>query len=213
VTVNVQRLTEGARPALKAHFLALPAEDRRLRFGSSLSAESIAAYVDRIDFERGAAFGLYDDDLALIGAAHLAYGDDSAELGISVLPSARDRGVGGALFARAVEHARNRSISRLYMHCLAENAAIMHIARRNGMDIVTASGDADAHLELSPASYASITGEMLTDRLALCDYALKANAAAWRGLQASLEDTALRSGRAACDESDASGPRVPELAR
>jgi hypothetical protein len=74
------------------------------------------------------------------------------------------------------------------MHCLKENAAIMRIAQRFGMEIVTEAGDADAHLELPPANPASITGEFVADRFALYDYALKANIAAWKRLNTALED-------------------------
>lgn len=186
MTVAVQRLNDSARAALVAHFLALPTEDRRLRFGSSLSPEGIAAYVDEIDFDRDAVFVVHDDRLALIGVAHLAFGDDLAELGLSVLPAHRGHGVGGALFERASAHARNRFIPRLFMHCLKENAPIMRIARRFGMDIVTDIGDADAHLELPPASPASITGEFITDKFALYDYALKAHVAGWKRINAAL---------------------------
>jgi len=188
--VAVTRLGEGARAALVAHFLALPADDRRLRFGSSLSPESIAGYAERIDFERDAMFGVYDDDLRLVGVAHLALGGDVAELGISVLPEHRRHGTGAALFDRGAAHARNRFISKLFMHCLSENLAIMHIARRSGMDIVVDAGDADAHLVLPPANPFSVTGEFLTDRLALYDYALKANVAVWKGINAALESRA-----------------------
>lgn len=183
----VQRLEEGTREKLTAHFLALPADDRRLRFGASLSAEVIAGYVDRIDFDRDTVFGVFDDDLTLIGVAHTAFVEDFAELGISVLPAHRGRGVGSALFARAAEHVRNRSVSNLFMHCLAENAAIMHIARKSGMSIVAAAGDVDARLALSPASPASITAEFLTDRIALYDYALKAHIAAWKAVTTAWE--------------------------
>ena len=190
MTVAVQRLKEGARAALVTHFLALPAEDRQLRFGSSLSPESIAGYVDKIDFDRDAVFAVHDDGLALVGVAHVAVGDELAELGLSVLPAHRGHGVGGALFERAASHARNRSVSRLFMHCLRENAPIMHIARRYGMDIVTDIGDADAHLELPPASPASITREYVTDRFALYDYALKAHIAAWKRINGALRGKA-----------------------
>ncbi len=178
------------RAALVAHFLALPPEDRRLRFGSSLSSQGIAAYVDDIDFDRDAIFAVHDDGLALVGVAHVAFGDEVAELGLSVLPAHRGCGVGSALFERAVAHARNRFIPRLYMHCLNENAPIMHIAQRFDMDIVTDSGDADAHLDLPPASAKSITDEFVTNRLALYDYALKAHVAAWKRINAALEGTA-----------------------
>src|SRR5205823_185272 len=102
ITMNiaVQRLNARERPALIAHFLALPAEDRRLRFGCSLSSEAIVVYVDQIEFARDAVFVSRDDWLALIGVAHLAFGDDVAELGLSVLPGDRRHGVGSALFER-----------------------------------------------------------------------------------------------------------------
>ena len=186
-TLPVQRLDERARSALLAHFLALTPDDRRLRFGSSLSADAIGAYVDGIDFDRDAVFAVHDDTLALVGVAHLALGAEHAELGLSVLPAYRDRGVGSALFGRGAEHARNRFATTLFMHCLRENAAIVHIAQRAGMHIVTEAGDADAHVELPPASAGSIAEELVADRVALYDYALKAQVAAWRGVNAVLE--------------------------
>ena len=173
MTVAVQRLGDSDRAALLAHFLALPAEDRRLRFGAQLSDASIADYVEGIDFESSALFGVHDDRLQLVGVAHVAFGNEMAELGLSVLPANRGDGVGGSMFERAVGHARNRLAPKLFMHCLAENVAIMRMARKFGMDIVTESGDADAHLLLPPRSAASITGELETNRFALHDHALK----------------------------------------
>jgi GNAT superfamily N-acetyltransferase len=186
MTSLVQRLDKRSRAALLAHFLALAPEDRRLRFGSSLSAGVVAQYVGRIDFERDAAFGVHDMSLALVGVAHVAFVDDHAELGLSVLPGHRRQGIGSALFERGAAHARNRSILRVYMHCLRENAAIVHIARKFDMRIVVEEGEADAHLELPPASPGSIAGELVTDRLALYDYALKSQVAAWEGVNAAL---------------------------
>ncbi len=110
-------------------------------------------------------FGVFDDALALVGVAHVAFADDVAELGISVLPEHRGRGAGGRCSRARPSMRATDPCQALFMHCLAENAAIMHIARNSGMDIVAEAGDADAHLALSPASPASVTGEYLTDRL------------------------------------------------
>ena len=177
---TVQRVGNSAREPFLAHLIALPSEDVRLRFGSPLATPAIAAYVERIDFERDAVFAVYDDSLAIIGAAHVGFFDDAAELGVSVLPSHRGHGIGTALVARASEHARNRRTMRLYMHCLAENAAMMTIARRTGMSIVVNAGEADAHLALPPASPASVTREYFSDQLALVDFALKSHVDALR---------------------------------
>lgn len=155
----IRRLNEGLRTGLVAHFVALPMTDRRLRFGASLAPAVIAAYVDGIDFVRGAVFGVHDDRLALVGVAHMAIEDDLAELALSVLPTHRGRGVGSALFKRAVAHARNRCVPRLFMLFRSENAPIMRIAQRFGMRIVAGGGEARAHLKLQPASLSSIAVE------------------------------------------------------
>jgi GNAT superfamily N-acetyltransferase len=181
-SIHVHRLNESARPKLLEHFLGLDAEDIRLRFGAPLGPEGIAKYVERIDFDSDAVFGVYEDDLGLAAAAHVAFGADGAELGVSVLPGYRSRGIGSALFARAIEHARNRFVTRMYMHCLSENAAMMHIARKSGMKICVDTGEAEAFLKLEPADQASLSGELMGQRLALFDYALKSQAAAMKRL-------------------------------
>lgn len=188
VTRELRRLERGK---LLAHFLALEAEDRRLRFGLPLSDDSIAKYVASIDFGRDAVFGVFDDELHLAGAAHLARAEGHAELGVSVLPAHRGRGVGAALLERAHTHARNWGIGTLFMHCLTENAAMMHLARKQNMRIVAASGEADAHLTLQPANPASLAQALLAERVGLFDYALKSQFDAARRLLAS----ALGSGR------------------
>jgi RimJ/RimL family protein N-acetyltransferase len=175
---TIQPLDEDDRPAVVAHFIALPADDRRLRFGATLADAAVVEYVDRIDVERDTLLGLREQgNPLLIGVAHVAFGDADAELGISVLPEYRGRGAGTALFCRAVKHARERGVSRVFMHCLAENAAMMHIARRSGMKIVVAWGDADAHLALSPGVSAPTRQEALAEAIALYDAALKASVA------------------------------------
>ncbi len=147
----IQRLNEGVRASLLAHFLALPMKDRLMRFGAALAPAVIARYVDGIDFERDEVLGLSDDALALVGVAHVAFVDDLAEVGLSVLPAHRRRGVAGALFKRAIAHARSRRIPRIFMQFISGNAPIMRIAQRFGMDIVARGFDVGAYLRLHPA--------------------------------------------------------------
>ncbi|MFO1316863.1 MAG: GNAT family N-acetyltransferase [Burkholderiales bacterium] len=179
-SIPVQRLSANAKDAYRTHLLALPPADVRLRFGAPMAAAAIAAYVDRIDFDADEIFGVLGDAMRLDGAAHLAFADEFAELGVSVLPSARGRGIGHALVARAAEHARNRSVPRLFMHCLAENAAMVRIARKAGMDVIVHTGEADAQVTLPPMTPTSLASEALADRIALYDYALKSNVEGWR---------------------------------
>ena len=165
--IIVHELSRLERPALEAHFLAL---------GDS----AVRAYVARIDFERDAAFGIFDDELRLTGVAHVARASGHAELGVSVLPGSRNRGYGAALLARALQRARNWGVRALFMHCLSENEAMMHLARKQDMAIVAETGEADAWLKLPPADASSHFGEVFAQRVALFDHALRAQAAAAR---------------------------------
>jgi GNAT superfamily N-acetyltransferase len=182
----VRELTRLDLQALERHFLALGSDDRRLRFGIVLSDTAVRAYVTRMDFERDAAFAVLDDELDLLGAAHLAREKGHAELGVSVLPGHRGRGIGGALLARAHTHARNWGVRTLFMHCLTENRAIMHLARKQGMQIVAESGEADAKLLLPPADASSYLGAAFEQRVALFDHALKTQLANARRLAEAL---------------------------
>jgi GNAT superfamily N-acetyltransferase len=182
----VQKLPESSRNAYLDHLLQLPPEDVYLRFGSPLRAEAIAAYVARIDFDRDVVFGIHDDALALVAAAHVAFIDDGAELGVSVAAGHRERGNGTALVQRAAEHVRNRFRRRIYMHCLAENAAMMRIAQHAGMRVIVDTGEADAWLALPPADAMSVASEAMNERVAIFDYALKSQVAALRGVNRAL---------------------------
>jgi GNAT superfamily N-acetyltransferase len=173
MNVIVRELARLDLPALEAHFLALGSEDRRLRFSVPLNDSAVRLYVGGIDFEQDAVFGVVGEDLALLGAGHLARASGHAELGVSVLEGHRGRGLGAALLARAHMHARNWGVRALFMHCLTENGAMMHLARKRGMRIATQSSEADAFLELPPADAASYLGEVFEQRVALFDYALK----------------------------------------
>jgi len=173
MAVLIKELSSFERPALERHFLALVGEDRRLRFGVGLNDFAVRAYVKGINFQRDAVFGVLDDELRVIGAAHLARSNGHAELGVSVLPGHRNRGIGGALLRRTHTHARNWGVQALFMHCLTENSAMMRIARKQRMEIVAEAGEADAWLKLPLADAASYMSAVFDQRAALYDYVLK----------------------------------------
>jgi GNAT superfamily N-acetyltransferase len=179
-------LNAADRAALDAHLLALSGEDRRLRFGVAAPDAVLRNYVARIDFDRDAVFGSFADDLSLSGMAHIAIAGGVAELGVSVLAAYRSRGIGSALFQRASDFARNHFIRTLLIHCLSENAAMMHIARKSGMKIVTSGGEVDAYLQLPPLDAGTIATEFFQERLALFDYKLKAHVLSSLRLQAAF---------------------------
>ena len=173
--VAVQRLNPRHRADILNHLLQLPAEDRRLRFGHQIRDDAVRAYVNGIDFVRDRVFGIQSADMDLIGAAHLALNpvEQVAELGLSVHPPARVRGYGYALLQRSVLHAANQGNRALFMHCLAENGIMMHLARKAGLTVVIEAGEADARLKLDRAEHGGDFKEAIADQFALVDCMLK----------------------------------------
>jgi RimJ/RimL family protein N-acetyltransferase len=157
------RLCSADRAAITEHFLALDRDDRRLRFGALLSDEAIRSLEDRIDFERDEVFGIAGSDLRLLAVVHVAFYLHNAELGLSVLPEARGQGLGNALFSRAVMHLVNRGVREVFVHCLTENGAMMHLARKNGMRVVRDGPETDARLALPRATAGSVLAEWIWD--------------------------------------------------
>ncbi|HUP98566.1 MAG TPA: GNAT family N-acetyltransferase [Usitatibacter sp.] len=162
--ITTVRLGELDRAALTTHFLSLGREDRRLRFGAPIADEALREYVARLHFDRDGLFAVQDEALAIVAVVHVATTGKSAELGLSVLPHARAQGLGNALYRRAVTFLRNRGGEEIFVHCLAENGAMMHLARKNGMRIVHSAGESDARLALEPATADSFINEWLDDQ-------------------------------------------------
>lgn len=199
-SVRVKELSERDRRRLLVHFLDLDDNDRLLRFGTALPDDLITRYVQMLDLSRDTVFGVYDDNLALVGVGHLAFApreampalseatlkERIAEFGVSVSASARGKGIGSKLFERAAIHCRNEDVDILCMHCLSSNQTMIHIAKKAGMEIHRVYGEADAYLKLTPANPGSMLAEAVEEQFASFDYALKANAKAAKKLLSKL---------------------------
>ena len=173
--VAVPKLNQRHRDDIMRHLLRLPAQDRLLRFGHPVKDEAIREYVARIDFGHDRVFGVHAPDLALAGVGHLAFDPQAgaAELGLSVDAASRGKGYGYALLQRGVQHAANLGYRALFMHCLADNRIMMHLARKAGLHVVVTAGEADATLSLDRATHGDVLGEAVNDQFALIDCLLK----------------------------------------
>ncbi|HEY2256952.1 MAG TPA: GNAT family N-acetyltransferase [Variovorax sp.] len=181
VMVPIRAIGPSERERIAQHLLALGPHDRHLRFGYQASDAQIRHYVDGIDFERDAVFGIHNRHLDLIAMAHLAYApaeqaQDCAEFGVSVAEHARGRGYGTRLFERAVVAARNEGVGMLFIHALSENAAMLKIARQGGATVAHSGSEAEAHLELPAATLDSRMTEIALQHFAQVDFQLKTRA-------------------------------------
>ena len=160
------QLDDSDRTRLREHFLQLDPSDRHLRFGASLNDDAVIHYVDTIDFERDEIYAIAGDAQIVLGAVHIAIAGQEAELGLSVLASFRGEGIGNVLFERAMMRLRNRCVHEVLVRCLSQNAAMMHLARKHGMNIHFDGPDSEARLLLPPATSGTYMLEWLQDRQA-----------------------------------------------
>ena len=178
VSVPIRSLSGNHRDRIAVHLLALSVNDRYLRFGFAANDEQINRYVAQLNFERDDIFGIYNRRLELIAMAHLAFSMDSelsacAEFGVSVSSHVRGRGYGARLFDRAAMHACNEGISRMFIHALSENRAMLRIARQAGAKVERFGSESEAHLLLPPATLDTRLTELVDEQLAQTNYQIK----------------------------------------
>ncbi len=180
--IPIRSLGPRHRERIVAHLVDLPAQDRYLRFGYAASDEQIGRYVEGLNFERDAVFGVFNRRLQLIALAHLAFpaadtpGTPAAEFGGSVAAASRGRGYGARLFEHAMLHARNRGFGTLFIHALSENTAMLRIARKAGATVERAGTESDAYLQLPHDTLASKVEQWVGEGAAEIDYRLKQQA-------------------------------------
>jgi len=190
--LNIRTLGPNHRARLMRHLIALEPQDRYLRFGYTANDQQVANYVERLDFINDAVFGVFNNRLEIVGMAHLATyrdadGSSVGDFGVSVSPSARGKGIGGRLYERAALHARNEGVDVLQIHALAENAAMLAIARKRGATVHRHGPESEAYLQLPRPDLESRLSELLEESWAGLQYGAKAQTRIFCGLIAGFQ--------------------------
>lgn len=143
-----------------AEFIArTDAPDLRFRFltqARRVSAQDLARYT-QIDYDREMAFVALAHDTGapqILGEVRIiSYPEgESAEFALLVRSDLRRNGLGRALVQKAIGYCRARGQKTLIGQILAENEAMIGLARSSGMEVELAAGAnlAVAHLDLQP---------------------------------------------------------------
>lgn len=165
---------------VKTHLCSLEVEDRRLRFGGTMSDYAIEHYVEQAWEGDNEWLGVVEDGV-VIAAIHVAFETPTkAELGLSVDPKWRGRKLGQALFERAVVLLKSKRVHDVYMHCLSENMVMKHIAHKNEMHMESSYGETDADLVLKESTPLDKYQEVLVENLAQYDNTLRSARSMWR---------------------------------
>lgn len=118
-----------------AHYLGLTEDDRNCRFGAGCSDAAVARYVDGLDLAREHPFAVRGSDGEIVAVAHVPHSGGVAELGISVLPHARRRGLGLLLAQRALREARRAGAREFAFHFAGANEGMRKLAARLRMSV------------------------------------------------------------------------------
>lgn len=169
-----RKLTREDTSRLVEHLCKLHGEDRRLRFGMVVTDDYIEKYVLGSFDTESKWFGCIDNE-QIISACHVAVTDGHAELGCSVDEKYRNHKLAQLMFDRAITWLRTKGITDVFMHCLSENGAMKHIARKNYMTIVSDGGESDAQVQVAPATPFTPLVDAYVDRMAIYDMIFKNN--------------------------------------
>jgi GNAT superfamily N-acetyltransferase len=167
VTAIVRLSLPRDRFALEAHFAALGTEDLCNRFCYPVKPEAMAKYLDQWSAAGIPSYGIFNPDRALIAVGQLAQSEKELEVGLSVLPTYRRKGLALALLYRSASYARARGLKALIIHCLTDNIPMLSLARRIGMTIEISNGEADGHLTLRAATAIDFWRQIADDQESL----------------------------------------------
>lgn len=137
------------------HLLRLDAEDRFLRFGARLNDAAIKAYIKRFSMFDSLNVA-YLEDGVVRAAAHLAFSSGfpagAGEVGLSVEPDWRLKGIGYALTLRAAMLAANRGVDQIQVFCMPDNKAMQAIARKLDGNILREGDLLEGAIRVLPAT-------------------------------------------------------------
>lgn len=183
----ISTLANSDKPAVLAHLMRLNTNDRYMRFFAAVSDYVLERYVEKMDLDKDASFGIYGrDGKTLIAFAHVGAeektgdGGKIAELGISVDIDRRGFGLARKLMARTLVYCRASSIGTLYMSCLRENKAMQHLAKETGLKVVLDHDEAIADLALAGTpmeKLSNIAKELAFNQISIFDKCYRQNAA------------------------------------
>lgn len=152
----IKRLYPSHKDEVLAHFLRLDEQTIYNRFCAPLRPDNLKMYVDKIDFKNSGIFGVFDDNLNIIGLGECVMydkpdinGNIQAEVGFSVEQAHQGKGLGNKLMKRIIRFAKSKNTHILHMYCLRTNQKSLHLAKKYGLKTQFSDGESQAIIEMS----------------------------------------------------------------
>lgn len=181
-----RKLTPFDKQKLIDHFMIdIVDNDRRLRFGYEAPDSSVKKYIEDSLENYGYVnmwFVVEVDSFdrfngkKIIATCHVSMNKETntAEMGCTVSPEYRNKKLGQELFNRGITWARMAGAENVFMHCLSENRAIQHIAKKGGMTVVTIDpSEKESTIQIKQNQFEAGFKDMVMDQIAVYDAAIR----------------------------------------
>lgn len=146
----IRRLWPIDRDAVRAHFMRLDHEARRMRFAGTISDAGVQEYVGGVIGAGNLVVGCFiDGELRAVAELRGLQRTlpASGELAFSVEREWQHAGIGDTLFDHLLAVARNRGFRVLHMTCLSDNVGMRHLAAKYDVHLKTVDGEVDGMLK------------------------------------------------------------------
>lgn len=150
----IKRLNNSHKEEILNHFKELDQESRYNRFCSSTNDSSLSLYVSKIDIDNHGYFGVFNDDLKMIGLGECVFfkskdgTENEAEVAFSILKEYQGNGLGNKLFKRLIRFAKINDIEKLQMYCLRNNSKVIHLCKKYGLHTDVTPYESNAYMSM-----------------------------------------------------------------
>ena len=174
-----RKLTPFDKQKLIGHFMNdIVNNDRRLRFGYEAPDTSVKKYIEESlnDYGYVNMWFVVEDGIKIVATCHVAMNRETntAEMGCTVSPDYRNQKIGQELFNRGITWARMAGAENVFMHCLSENRAIQHIAKKGGMTVVTIDpSEKESTIQIKQNRFEAGFKDMVMDQIAIYDASIR----------------------------------------
>ena len=162
----VRKLWINETDAYRDHLQRLDRDSRHRRFSGAVSDDFIARHAATANEPGVVVHGFFLDGV-LRGAAELrpigSLFSREAEAAFSVEQPWQSHGVGTVLLERTLLSARNRGITALHMHCLAENQRMQQLARKFDAELSFDFGSVIGEVDPPRSTPLSLMREVMAD--------------------------------------------------
>lgn len=139
--MKIQHADISVLPDYARHLKNLPNEDKYTRFCYAIKDEGIDQFILLILYNSHDhhLFTAEVDD-KVVGFGHLAREGEDWELAVSIDKEYQAKGIADHLMDRMISWGKTRGIHSVFMHCIAQNTKIQHLARKHGLRMVERDG-------------------------------------------------------------------------